>query len=119
MIDVSEILNDPDLCEPFEVQRSTGSFQAGRFVSTASAVPLYGSVQMADAKTLQQVPEGDRVTSARVFWSTSPMYETRTGSNEGLSDILVHHGVQYRVAKVWDWSGAGYFKAFAVRIKGS
>ena len=47
------------------------------------------------------------------------MYETRTGSNEGLSDILIHHGVQYRVSKVWDWSNAGYWKAFAVRIKGS
>jgi hypothetical protein len=74
---------------------------------------------MADAKTLAQVPEGDRVTGARVFWSVSPMYETRTGSDEGLSDILIHHGVQYRVAKVWNWSDNGFFKAFAVRIKGS
>ena len=119
MLDMSVVLNNPDLCQAFTAQRSTGSFVAGRFVSTATPVSLYGSVQVADAKTLDQVPEGDRVVGARTFWSTSPIYETRTGDHEGLSDILIHAGQQYRVAKVWDWSDNGYFKAYAVRIKGS
>lgn len=116
MIDVSEILSDPDLCQPFIAQRSSGEWQAGVYVGTPTDVPLYGAVQSPDAKTLEQVPEGDRVVGARVFWSVSPMYETRS---EGLSDILIYHGVQYRVAKVWNWSSNGYFKAYAVRIKGS
>jgi hypothetical protein len=120
VINVSEILNDPDLSSPFTALRSPGSLQAGRFVvSDATTVELYGSVQVADANTLQQVPEGDRVTGARVFWSTSPMYETRIGENPGLSDFLIHRGVQYRVAKVWDWSANGYYKALGVRIKGA
>jgi hypothetical protein len=119
MIDVSENLKDPDLCVPFTVRRSTGSLQAGRYVDTMTPVQLFGSVQVADANTLLQVPEGDRVTGARVFWSTSPMYETRTGDHEGLSDELVHDGILYRVAKVWNWSTNGFFKAFAVRKKGS
>jgi hypothetical protein len=119
MIDMSVVLCNPDLCQPFNAQRSSGLFQAGRFVSTAAPVALYGSVQVADAKTLEQVPEGDRVTGAMVFWSTSPIYETRTGDNEGVSDILEHNGQQYRVSKVWNWSDSGFYKALAVRIKGS
>jgi hypothetical protein len=119
MIDMSVVLNNPDLCQSFTALRSSGSFVAGRFVSEATSVPLYGAVQVADAKTLEQVPEGDRVTGARVFWSTSPIFETRTGDNEGLSDELIHRGIQYRVSKVWDWADFGYFKAYAMRIKGA
>lgn len=120
MLDMSAVLNNPDLCQPFTAQRSSGSFVAGRFVGTATTVSFFGPVQVADAKTLEQVPEGDRVTGARVFWSNTPIYETRTGNNEGLSDILTHCGSQYRVAKVWNWSDTGgYFKAYAVRIQGS
>jgi hypothetical protein len=120
MIDVSELLNDPDLCEPFTAQRSTGEWQAGVFASNTTPVQLYGSVQVADANTLQQVPEGDRVVGARTFYCAEPIYETRTGDNPGLSDILIHCGSQYRVAKVWNWSTlGGYYKAYAVRSKGA
>lgn len=119
MIDVSAVLNNPDLCQSFMAQRSSGSLVAGRFVSSTTPVSLYGSVQKPDEDTLQQVPEGDRVTGARVFYSTSPMYETRTGSNEGLSDILVHNSEQYRVAHVWNWSNFGFWKAYAVRVSGA
>jgi hypothetical protein len=68
-------------------------------------------VEVAEENTLLQVPEADRVTGARVFWSTSPIYETRTGTDRGTSDVLLHNGTQYRLAKVWDWSDNGYFKA--------
>lgn len=119
MLDMSAVLFNPDLCQPFTAQRSSGSFVAGRFVGTATTVSFFGPVQVADAKTLQQVPEGDRVTGAMVFWSTTPIYETRTGDNEGVSDILIHHDQQYRVVKVWNWSDSGFFKAYAVRIKGA
>lgn len=119
MIDMSAVLCNPDLCQPFTAQRSSGTLVAGRFVGTPTDVQLYGAVQTPDANTLEQMPEGDRVTGARVFWSTSPIYETRTGDHEGLSDILIQHDTQYRVAKVWGWVDNGFFKAYAVRIKGA
>jgi hypothetical protein len=118
MIDVSEILNDPDLCEPFTALRSTdGTWQAGVFVQTPIEVALYGPVQVADANTLQQVPEADRAVGARVFWSVSPIYETHAGDTPGTSDLLIHCGTKYKVTKVWNWPG--YCKAYAVRTKGS
>jgi hypothetical protein len=116
MIDMSVVLCNPDFCQAFTAQRSTGQFGLGGFVSSTATVNLYGSVQVADAKTLEQIPEGDRVVGSRVFWSVSPMYETRDGETEGLSDILVHNGHNYRVTKVWDWADNGYFKAYAVRM---
>jgi hypothetical protein len=119
MIDMSVVLNNPDLCQAFTAQRSSGSFVAGRFVSKSTEVPLYGSVQVADPKTLEQVPEADRVTGAIAVYTASPIYETRTGDNEGLSDLILHKGKQYRLAKVWDRSNFGFFKAVGVRVKGS
>lgn len=120
MIDMSVVLNNPDLCQPFTAMRSTdGTFVNGIYQDTKTSVALYGSVQTPDANTLEQMPEGDRVTGSRVFWSTSPIYETRDGNTQGVSDILIHRDVQYRVAKVWNWSDYGFFKAFAVRIKGA
>ncbi|HEY3987944.1 MAG TPA: hypothetical protein VGM02_01515 [Acidobacteriaceae bacterium] len=120
MIDVSMVLLNPDICESFTAQRSSGQFgDDGRFASQTTDIPLYGSVQKPDANTLQQVDEGDRVTGARAFYSISPMYETRAGDNAGLSDLLVHRGQKYRVAKVWDWSNFGYWHAYAVRLSGA
>jgi hypothetical protein len=119
MLDMSVVLCNPDLCQPFTAQRSTGQFGLGGFVSSAAAVSLYGAVQAADAKTIEQIPEGDRKTGARVFWSVSPMYETRDGETVGVSDILVHKGHNYRVVKVWDWSDNGYYKAYATRMDAS
>jgi hypothetical protein len=116
---MSAVLFNPDFCQPFTAQRSSGSFVAGRFVGTATEVSFFGPVQVADAQTLEQFPEADRATGAMVFWSTTPIYETRTGDNEGLSDILILHDTQYRVSQVWTWAQFGYFKALAVRIKGS
>jgi hypothetical protein len=119
MLDMTSVLSNPDLCQSFTAQRSSGSFVAGRFVSTSTDVPMYGSVQVADPKTLEQVPEADRVTGAISVYTTSPIYETRTGDNEGLSDLILHKGKQDRVAKKWDWSNFGFFKAVCVRVKGS
>jgi hypothetical protein len=116
MIDVSEVVNDTDFCYSFTILRSTSSFVPGGISSAQQSISMYGPVQVADAKTLKMVPEGDRVEGARVFWSTVQMYET---NQNGISDVIEWYGQTYRIVKVWPWQTNGYWKAYAVRMSGT
>ena len=117
MIDTSELLSDPDFCEFFNVIRTMGgTFAPGGYVPNVAPITLYGAVQVADADTIDMIPEGDRGAGARVFWSVSQMFETNT---EGLSDVIVYHSKHWRVVRVWDRSVNGWWKAYAVRKEGS
>lgn len=113
MIDTSELMNDPDFCETFNVLRTTGGqFAPGAYIPIVTPITMYGAVQEPDAEMLEQVPEGDRRSGARGFWSASQMFET---NSEGLSDIIVYHGAKWKVVKVWDRSANGFWKAIGVR----
>lgn len=117
MIDTSELMSDPDFCESWNVIRCAGvTFGPGQPIPNLVPITLYGAVQVADAKTLEQIPDGDRQFGARLFWSVSQMYETNT---EGLSDVIVYHGKHWKVVKVWDRSANGWFKAYAVQMEAS
>lgn len=117
MIDTSELLSDPDFCEFFNVLRTMGlTLGPGGPIANVVPITLYGAVQVADAETIEMIPDGDRSSGARVFWSASPMYETNT---DGLSDVIVYHSKHWRVVRVWDRSANGWWKAYAVRKEGS
>jgi hypothetical protein len=79
MISVFEVVVDPDMLapQPFAVLRSTGQFVAGGFASTTTTIPMFGPVQQATDKEVAMLPEADRVSAVRSFWSTQPIYETR------------------------------------------
>lgn len=79
MISVQEIVVDPDMIapQPFTILRSTGQFVPGGFESTVTPISMFGPVQQASNKELQMLPEADRISSVRSFWSTVPIYTTR------------------------------------------
>lgn len=79
MIDVSEVVTDPDFTapQPFTIKRSTGQFVLGGFESVTTDIPQLGPVQQASDKEIQMLPEADRVGSIRSFWCTIPIYTTR------------------------------------------
>jgi hypothetical protein len=115
MIDTSELMSDSDFCENFSVLRTTGGqFGPGGYIPVITAITLLGAVQMADAVSIEQIPEGDRQNGARLFWSAVQLYET---NEEGLSDVIVYHSFHWKVVKVWDRSANGFWKAFAVQLE--
>ena len=118
MIDVSDILSDPDFATQFTVTRSTGVFAKGGWQSTPRTLVLTGVANTASGNDLQQVPEGDRVTGTLTFYATQPLYATRAGAQAGVSDTITYQGDVYRLAKVWDRSPNGFFKAIGVRTSG-
>jgi hypothetical protein len=118
MIDVSEVVNDPDLAQEFTILRSSGSYLNGVFQSSTTPIQGFGVVTVATAREIEMVPEGDRVTGMMSFHSNQPILGTRAnGGATGASDILLWHGEKYRVLAIWNWSDYGYYDAIASRMK--
>ena len=119
MIDVSELMNDPDLCQSFSILRGFGgSFTGGVWAQNVTNVLGYGVISVATPDDLLQLADADRVTGMMVFHSAQPMYET-SENREATSDILVWRGENYRVKNVFIYADYGFWKAFAVRMQGS
>lgn len=121
MINVGRIVNSRNFAQQngFTVYRQTGSWVAGRWVSSETPIQMQGTVTAMNPKDLTQVPEGDRVTGIMCFFSQQPIYTTRaqSGTNQGgTSDEIVWQGERYRVSSVQPWSDFGYYKAFGIRM---
>lgn len=118
-MDLSDVVSDPDLAEPYVIRRITGSFQAGGWQANAPQdIAAYGVVSVAKAKDLDAIPEADKIEEAMVFHSTQEMFVTSEATNQ-TSDLLVWQGDTYRVYSVANYSNRNYWKALAARIAGS
>jgi hypothetical protein len=112
-------VNSPAFAQAYTVNRSSGTFQQGGYVSITTAIAFYGIVQPATEYDLAQVPEGDRVTGMLGFISEFPMYKTHVFENQsGIGDTITWRGQLYRVVAVVVWGDFGFFKAIAARLSG-
>jgi hypothetical protein len=94
MIDVSEVVGDIDMQAPlpYIIQRSTGQWLYGGFVSTTTDIGNAGPVQPATDEDLQMLPEADRVSGVLAFWSLVPIYQTRDLAEAGAIQSVVIQG---------------------------
>jgi len=119
MIDVSEVLNDPDVCSVFTIQRNPGTYAIGGWqAGQPVTIQAYGAVRNTSGKEVEMVNEGDRVREMMTFRSTTPMYVTSSVQG-ATSDVLTWQGDQYRVLAVKNYSEQGYYLAVAGRMLGS
>lgn len=121
MIDVSELMNDPDFATEYTVIRSMGEWQDGRFVlKKKNEISCYGPVQPATEDELEQLDIGDRNHITMKFMCAYPMelFITSETENEGqFSDMISYNGKKYKIIKVKPWiSSGGYFRAFAYEV---
>lgn len=118
MINVAEIVTDPDMAQTFTVTRTAGHFAIGGWMNdTPTAISMYGVVTVPDSRDLEQVPEGDRVLGVMAFHSAQPLYLTR-GDNSGISDVITWRGEDYRIIKIRTYADYGYYAAIGVRMAG-
>lgn len=119
IISLTRVANSPAFAQAYTVNRSTGSFQEGGYVSTTVDIPFWGIIQPATDQDLAQVPEGDRVTGMIGFISEKVMYKTHViGDESGLGDTITWNGQIYRVVAVVPWKDFGFHKAIASRQAG-
>jgi hypothetical protein len=118
-ISLTRVANSPAFAQAYTVNRSTGSFQQGGYVSVTTAITFWGIIQPATEEDLAQVPEGDRATGMMGFISELPMYKTRAeGTTSGIGDTITWRGQDYRIVAVTIWGDFGFFKSIGSRLSG-
>ena len=125
MINVKELMSDPDFSTHYIIHRTHTKFIEGRqTVVKREMLKYYGPVQPAKEKDLEQLPEGDRKNFVMKFFCKPPkkLYITDNkinGDSEDIiiSDILKYDGSYYKILLVKPWKHNGYLRAFATEIE--
>jgi len=121
MINIAEMITDPDFCQSFVLTRSSGTFVNGRFTPSLETIALTGILRPANTKDIQMLPVGDVIRGELVVYSLQPIYTTRAdhGNGAGLSDEVTWQGENYKIIQVQNYSDFGYYKALATRKLGA
>lgn len=116
MIDVSELMQDPDFASMIEVTRQgAGSYaNEGVFTPGASVVSSWPAVvQPANAADITNfLPEGERTNNVIKIYSAQLIQMSDGESVQ--ADTLVWQGASYRVAFSKPWNLHGYYFVLAV-----
>lgn len=119
LIDVSELLTDPDFVSPITLVRRTPTVNdRGENILAEVGVPTIGSVQPASGKTLQRLPEALRVADVSSFWVKGKII---ADGRSKYPDVICFGGSRYAVQTVLDWTnwGDGWCEGTCVREKPS
>lgn len=114
MIDVSELMTDPDFAKTFTVKRPTVVIAADGTASTTYVTTdnVVGIVQPAAPEDIQDLPEGSRSNGVVSVWSATEIKGSASAGSEE-SDVLVVDGRSYRVVKSEPRGDNGYYRVFA------
>jgi hypothetical protein len=125
MIDVSDIVTDPDFAFPYIVIRRTGKWVSGRFqAGEPERIDFYGAVQPASAREIQQMGIGDDEQGVMKFFCRQPKdinltCNLKDVSDEAqVSDEIEFRGNLYKVLKKSPWQHNNWTRAFAA-LKGA
>ena len=114
MINVGSVLLGGSLTQTVTVYRKSGAWIAGVWTASPdTAIAITAVVTRPSPNDLDQIPEGDRQKGAIAVYSTTQLMLTNAS---GTSDEVLYGGDRYRLAQVWDWSAAGYYKAIGVKM---
>lgn len=123
MIDVSELMEDPDFASPYLVVRRDGEWINGRFVpGEPETLKFYGPVQPPSVRELEQLPEGDRQKGFMQFWCKMPReFRISQGSKKEswVSDEIIWRGQRFKLYQLMPWNHAGWMSALAYRTGGA
>jgi len=131
MIDVSELVHDPDFESDITILRTTGGhFEGPVYVPGSQDVITVKGVFVSpkNSKEIVQTPQGDRAGGFVDIYvdGDTPIYVTRENVNDenNISDIVIvdyntDMEIRYRVTNVYDRSQWGYIKAEAQKVGAS
>jgi hypothetical protein len=110
LIDVDEILGDPDFEDSFTVTRNVETIGAdGRAKFAAELFTTTGVVQPAGQRSLMMLPDGSRVQGAIDIWTQEQL---RVNDGVNAADSIQWHHRTYVVSNVDDFTnyGQGYVR---------
>jgi hypothetical protein len=115
LIDVSDLLVDPDFVDNLQVIRRTAAVNARgeNVVSEPTTIATVGSIQPASAKQLQRLPEALRIADVRSFFINLPIVQD---GSSNYPDVIVYGGKRFQVQTAAPWAnyGAGWNEGICV-----
>ncbi len=111
MMDMADVLLDPDFRVDFPIIRSVESVDArGRTQSSASEIPAQGVIHPATEEELKILPEAQRVEEIIAVYTATRL---TAGDDTHGADRVGWQGGTYKVLKVMDYSQFGFVMALA------
>ena len=114
LVDVSEVISDPDFNQDFKVYRSQGTWNNGRFSVTQTSFTTNGVLIPQSNEELDLTPQGALISSRLSVWTYTQLYVTSQDgtpqSGDYLSDEVEFHGQRYLVQASRDLKDYGYYK---------
>ena len=114
MIYVSNLITDPDFCEPFIVRKKPGRWEDGEFVTLPVDKRVTGIVEPTTGDDLEQIPEGDRVSGMVTFYTKEAI---DLSLDNHLADEFIWRKKLYKAVTVLDWSRHGFYKTIASLVE--
>jgi hypothetical protein len=117
MIDMSELMSDPDFVqpEPVSVLRTEGWFDGSGLYDTAlpsGTIAFMMIVQQSTPAQLMALPEGERDGDFITCWAHDQLI-VADGVTYQQSDVVLWREKQYRVVRCADRSDNGFWEAIA------
>lgn len=109
-LNVSRVVNNPALQQPFTIKRSVYAFQnEGEWTKqSTSNIAAMGVVTPSSAKDRTDfLPEGQREVAAITIYS--PVAINNADGNSVEADVIVWNGNSYRVQYSKPWASYGYW----------
>jgi len=112
LLDVSEIVLDPDFADAIVCKRRSQTIGTNGRATNAAPVEttFYGVVTEYDGDILERMEIGDKIKGSITIHSKFPLIEGAPGQT---ADIIAFRGREYTVARVENYShfGAGFTAA--------
>src|SRR5271165_5038928 len=104
-IDVTDVLSDPDFIDPVSIIDRVPTVNLyGENIVQETATQTVGSVQPADGRVLQRLPEALRVANLSSFWVRGQIVASAPGK---YTSVIVFKGKRYQVQTIFDWTNWG------------
>lgn len=119
LIDVSDLLSDPDFIDPIIVIRRTSTTNSfGENVLFETEIQTFANVQPASTKQIMRLPEDLRMADVRSFYLRLEIVQDGTTD---YPDILVFQGKRFEIQTAAPWLnyGSGWNEGVCVGQKPS
>lgn len=123
MIDISELINDPDFSQDFLITRSVGSWVDDQFITAPQSIKISGIIQPINTTSEKVTPNGSQIEGAIRIWTDRQMYTTKLQQGladfNQISDEITWQDQQWKVTNTWEWQDNGYYVSEATRKLGA
>lgn len=112
LINVGELIDDPDFAQSFTITRRSGTWENGRFIPVETTIEASGIISPQDTSELDLAPDGSMIRGRIKVWTHTQLYitiqDTPTGESY-ISDEVNWQGNQYLVILDNNYSDYGYY----------